>query len=151
MTWNDAYLESRVLSANPMELIRMLYQKALRCVADAREHLAAGDIAARSLSISHAIAIISELDSSLDHASGGEISRNLGELYQYIRQRLIEANLRQQDAPLQEAAGLLETLAQAWCEVRPEADPVPAGIPNPGVAAGVWQSSDLAGSHTWSA
>ena len=46
--WKDAYLESRVLSANPLELICILYQFALDSVRDARRHLAAGDIVARS-------------------------------------------------------------------------------------------------------
>jgi len=114
MMWKDAYLESRVLTADPMELIRMLYGHALFLVADARFSLAHGDIAARSKSISRTIAILSELDGSLDHEVGGSISRNLAELYHYMRQRLLTANLQQKDAPLAEVESLLKTLGEAW-------------------------------------
>ena len=151
MSWRDTYLENQVLSADPMELIRMLYQGALDAVRDARGHLASGDIRSRSNSISRAQAIIGELDGSLDHNAAPEISRNLASLYAYMRQRLTEANLRQKDAPLAETEGLLATLNDAWQRTSaPEAEPVGAAVAAGPVRA--WSaaySSEEA--HTWSA
>ena len=46
--WNsghDAYLESRVLTADPIELVNLLYQACTQAVREARYHLAAGRIA----------------------------------------------------------------------------------------------------------
>ena len=150
--WKDAYLESRVLSASPLELICILYQCALDSVRDARRHLAAGDIVARSRAVCRAVGAISELDGSLNHADGGAISRNLGELYQYIRQRLTEANMRQMDAPLAEVESLLATLAQAWkaASVPPahESSAMYSGAEFPAAA---WQDSDGGSAHRWSA
>jgi flagellar biosynthetic protein FliS len=80
-TANDAYLESRVLSAEPIELVRMLYQAAIDAVRNARRHLQAGDIAARSNSINKACAILAELQSSLDHERGAELASRLDSLY----------------------------------------------------------------------
>jgi flagellar protein FliS len=117
----DAYLETRVLSADPIELVRLLYQAATGAVEDARRHLAAGEIAARSKSISKAYQIVVELSVSLDRQRGAEISRRLAELYDYMERRLIEANLQQSDAPLKEVLGLLATLAEAWEGIRPPA------------------------------
>jgi flagellar protein FliS len=119
----DAYLETRVLSAEPMELVRMLYQGAKGAVEDARRHLAAGEIAARSKSISKAYQIVAELSGSLDHQRGAQLSQRLVELYDYMERRLIEANLQQSDAPLREVRGLLATLAEAWEGIRPPATP----------------------------
>jgi flagellar protein FliS len=124
--WKDAYLESRVLSADPIELIHILYEHTLAMVQDARLHLAAGNISARGKAISRAIAALTELDTSLDRQAGGSISRNLGELYQYMRIRLLTANLRQQDAPLAEVESLLRTLGEAWSAIRPAAQPAQA-------------------------
>jgi flagellar protein FliS len=150
--WKDAYLESRVLSANPLELICILYQYALDSVRDARQHLAAGDIVARSRAVCRAVSAISELDASLNHAEGGAISRNLGELYHYLRQRLTEANMRQKDAPLAEVESLLATLAEAWkaASIQPahESSAMRAGAELP-VAA--WRESDGGSAHRWSA
>ncbi len=117
----DAYLETRVLSAEPIELVRMLYQGAIGAVEDARRHLAAGEIAARSRSISKAHKIMVELASALDYQRGAQISQRLAQLYDYMERRLIEANLQQSDAPLAEVRGLMATLAEAWEGIRPPA------------------------------
>jgi flagellar protein FliS len=117
----DAYLDTRVLSADPLELVHILYQHTVAMVADARRYLAEGDIAARGHSISRAIAAIDELDCSLDRQSGGSIARNLAALYQYMRSRLLTANIQQQDAPLAEVESLLRTLGEAWNAIRPAA------------------------------
>ena len=111
---NAAYQESRVLSANPVELTRMLYEGASDAVRDARWHLAAGRIAERSRSINKACGILAELIGSLDRERGGAIAERLGQLYDYMYARLIEANRRQADAPLAEVLGLLTTLTEAW-------------------------------------
>ena len=121
---HDAYLESRVLSADPVELVRLLYQAATAAVRDARRYLAEGDIAARSRAISKAFDVLMELTVSLDHTRGGEISLRLAQLYDYMQRRLTEANLTQADAPLAEVAGLLATLEEAWSGI--EAQPAPA-------------------------
>jgi flagellar protein FliS len=124
--WKDAYLESRVLAADPIELVQILYEHTLGQVQDARGSLAAGDIAARSRSISRALAALAQLQGSLDHKAGGSISRNLGRLYIYMRTKLLEANIRQQDAPLAEVESLLKTLGEAWTAIGPAAQAAPA-------------------------
>lgn len=119
--WNgahDAYLENRILSAEPLELVRLLYQAAIAAVREARGRLAAGEIAARSRAISKACEIIIELNAALDHSRGGAISSRLAALYQYMLNRLLDANLQQADAPLAEVLGLLTTLSEAWEQTR---------------------------------
>jgi flagellar protein FliS len=112
--WKDAYLDSRILSADPIELIHILYEHTLTMLADARRCLAAGDIQGRGRAITRTIAAIDELDGSLDRAAGGSIAKNLGKLYQYMRLRLLTANIRQEDAPLAEVENLLGILAEGW-------------------------------------
>ena len=114
MTWKTAYIQNRVLSASPLELISMLYEHAILCVQEARVCLSKGEIASRSAAISKVIAIISELDGSLNYKSGAEIAANLAKLYQYMREQLMVANVRQEDQPLREIEALLTTLGEAW-------------------------------------
>lgn len=111
---NDAYLESRVLSAEPIDLVRMLYQAAIDAVRNARRHLQAGEIAARSHSINKACAILAELQSSLDHERGAELAVRLDSLYEYLQRKLVEADFKQSDACLSEALGLLSNLFEGW-------------------------------------
>ena len=134
---HDAYLEGRILAADPLELVHLLYRACTLSVREARQSLAAGDIAARCRSISKAHRILTELAASLDHERGGDFSRRLARLYDYMQRRLLEGNFQQQDGPLSEVLQLLSTLAEAWDEIRrpatelpetpgPWAQPVPA-------------------------
>jgi flagellar secretion chaperone FliS len=115
---HDAYLESRVLTADPIELVNMLYLAGLQAVREARQHLAEHRIAERSRAINQACQIVIELAVSLDHERGGEISQRLALLYDYMQRRLLEANIKQADEPLADVLGLLTTLTEAWAGVR---------------------------------
>lgn len=127
----DSYLDSVILSADPMELVSIMYGAAQDAVGRARLALERGDIGKRSKEITKTSEILNELSLSLDHNRGGEISRNLTELYDYMQRRLIEANTRQTMAPLVEVAALLATLKDGWETGRaslrmPATEPVPA-------------------------
>jgi len=115
----NAYMESKILTADPLELVRLLYVNASDAVRRAREHLAGGRIAERSQEISRALSILWELSASLDHSKGGALSRRLAELYDYMQRRLLEANMRQTPEPLAEVEGLLATLREGWEQIRP--------------------------------
>jgi len=132
MPLQDAYLESQVLTADPMELVRLLYRAAADATRSAGAHLAAGRIAQRSRQISKAHAILSQLSLSLDHARGGTLSRSLAELYDYMQRRLLDANLRQKAEPLVEVEGLLATLLEGWEQILTvPGNAGPQGTPSP--------------------
>jgi flagellar protein FliS len=111
---HEVYFQDRVLGADRLELVRMLYSGAIEAVRAAREELAAGRISQRSQAIGKAYRIIAELATSLDRARGGEIAVRLLELYDYMMRRLTEANFQQKDQPLEEVLGLLSTLSEGW-------------------------------------
>jgi flagellar protein FliS len=117
----DTYLEDRILSADPVELVHMLYQAASTAIGDARRHLAEGRIKERAAAISKACDILLELTTSLDYERGGALSERLANLYGYMHRRLIEANFKQSDDCLAEVARLLATLEEAWEAVRQNA------------------------------
>jgi flagellar protein FliS len=108
------YLENVILEVDGCRLIQIVYQAAMEAVGRAREHLRNGAILERSREISRASELLNELALSLDHTVGGELSRNLAELYDYIQHLLQEANFKQVEPPLAEAQDLLHTLFEAW-------------------------------------
>lgn len=110
----DAYLEHRILAADPVELIHLLYEHALTQVRSAREALAEGDIPSRSQAISKALAALGELEASLNHEAGGSISQNLSRLYRYMRKKLTAGNVKRDGAALAEVESLLGTLDDGW-------------------------------------
>jgi len=120
--YRDTYLEDRVLSASPVELLRMLYEGAIESVGQARACVRSGDIAGRARAVSKASAIVGELAQSLQPASP-EIERNLRRLYDYTLTRLLEGNITQTEQPLADAERILVTLLEAWSAV--ETAPIP--------------------------
>jgi len=110
----QTYIEEEILTADPVQLIQLLYRAALDSITSARRYLKLGDIRARSRAISKAMTIMTELSLSLNHAAGGDLSKNLAELYAYTQTLLIQANVNQSDPPLEEAERLLSTLLDGW-------------------------------------
>lgn len=122
---HDRYLESQILTADPVRLIRLLHRAAIEAIAAARRHLAAGEIRERSRRITKAWQIVQELTRSLD-PEAGDVGRSLARLYPYMQRRLLEANSRQLDAPLAEVEQLLTTLLEGWSAIEtPESEAEP--------------------------
>ncbi len=163
MPGTSAYLESRILSADPVGLVNILFEHAILYTGQARESLAKRDIATRSAKIAKVLQIIGELDGSLNHESGGEIADNFARLYQYMRERLVTANFQQSDAMLAEVEQLLMTMAEGWGSVGREEEPVVA-VPSfempsfeaPSFEMPAWQSNAFSagfsgGGQAWTA
>jgi flagellar protein FliS len=149
MSWKQAYLETRILSADPVELVSILYEYAGISVQDARQSLTQGDVAGRARAVAKAIAIVGELESSLNREQGGEIAVNLGRLYPYMRERLTHANITQTDEPLAEVETLLKTLGDGWKEIAGHASVTPRISTNHfPAAAESWTNSTA---HGWGA
>lgn len=117
--------EIGAMSASPHQLITMLFAGAKTAITMARHHMAHKEIAAKGNAISKAINIIDNgLKASLDAEAGGkagaELVANLASLYDYITQRLMQANLRNDPALLDEADRLLDSVSSAWREIDPQ-------------------------------
>ncbi len=113
-------IETGVIAASPHKLIVMLYEGAIVTLTNAIQHMKSGDIAAKGLAISKAIAIIDTgLRASLDKKTGGEIATSLDSLYEYMNNQLILANLNNQPELLTEVQNLLRDLKGSWEAIAP--------------------------------
>lgn len=116
-------VESGVMSASPHQLIVMLFDGAQASIRAAKMHMEDGNISAKGQAISKALNIVNNgLAAALDHERGGELSERLGSLYDYVARLLLRANLRNDQAALDEAAHLLEDIGSAWREIAPQVD-----------------------------
>jgi flagellar protein FliS len=119
--YTNVSVESSVIGADPHRLIQMLFQGALLEIASAKNGIGRKDIPAKGKSITRAIAIIGEgLNASLDKKVGGKMALDLSSLYDYMVFRLVEANLKNDLAILDEVAHLLTELKGAWDAIRPQ-------------------------------
>ncbi|MCX8581837.1 MULTISPECIES: flagellar export chaperone FliS [unclassified Gilliamella] len=116
--YKQVNLETSVNQASPHQLIVLLFEGALNAIRLAELYIEKGNIAGKGQAISKAINIIDNgLKSSLDLEQGGEIAENLDQLYQYISQQLVLANLHNDKDKLQVCFNLLDNIAQAWREI----------------------------------
>ena len=109
-----------VSQADPHQLVMLLFDGAIAAVLQARHALATGDIATKGSSISRAMRIIDEgLKASLESRSDPSLEENLRSLYEHMVARLFHANVRGDDAALEEVARLLGELRTAWAAIAP--------------------------------
>jgi flagellar protein FliS len=114
---NNQYLEMKIQTATPEALVAMLYEGSIRFLNQALNALAAKDWHKAHGNIVRAQNIVSELNVSLDKQKGGEIAGNLGKIYGYINDRLVEANIKKDPKKISECISILSDLNSAWCEV----------------------------------
>lgn len=103
-----------VTEATPHRLIQMLMEGALDKIAIAKFHIEQNEVGPKGESISTALSIIDGLRVSLDKSAGGEIAENLDALYEYMGFVLVEANLNNNIAQLDEVSQLLREIKSAW-------------------------------------
>lgn len=119
----QAYVQTQFTTVGQGDLLILLYDGALKFLARAKDRIEAKDYAAKGVLISKALDVIHELDSSLNMDAGGEISKNLHQLYFLCSTRLLQANLRMDLELIDSVVAVLTGLRSAYAEIlnRPEA------------------------------
>lgn len=114
----SAYQRVGLETSDPYQLVNLLFDGVLRSISEARAALKRGDVPTKCAQVSRAARLIDEgLKPGLDLEHGGELAANLNGLYDYCTLRLTQANVRNDDAALEEVARLIEPLAQGWKEM----------------------------------
>jgi len=107
-------VETAVSTANPVQLVVLLYEGAISAIASAKGEMERRNIAQKAQFINKAIDIIEGLRNALEFSQGGDIAVSLNDLYLYMVQRLSTANLKNDPAILDEVTALLRELLGAW-------------------------------------
>ena len=112
--YQNVNTQAQAVDASPHLLIQMLMEGGLTRIAQARGAMEREQTSMKGELIGKAIGIISGLREGLDLQQGGELAANLDSLYQYMVSRLLEANVKNDAAPLDEVAGLLRNVKTGW-------------------------------------
>jgi flagellar protein FliS len=118
--YNQVGNQARVAVATPHELVAMLFEAYMEALAQARGAMRSGLRAEKGAALSRAVRIVEEgLRAGLDLNAGGTLARDLDELYRYLTRRLTMANLRDDEAALDECRRLVLPLQEAWAAIGP--------------------------------
>ncbi|MGM9923419.1 MAG: flagellar export chaperone FliS [Bacillus sp. (in: firmicutes)] len=110
-----AYQQNSVTTASPGELTIMLYNGCLKFIGKAKQAMKAGNIEERNSNIQRAQDIVREFMVTLD--MGYEVSGNMMVLYEYCSSKLTEANIRNDQAALEEAEMVITEFRDTWKQV----------------------------------
>jgi flagellar protein FliS len=108
------YQKAAIGTQSRGRLIVLFYDGAIKFLKLAINELDAHNYAAKGRYINRAQDIINELNGVLDMEHGGEVAKNLRNLYSYMNRRLWEANTQRDPQKVREVVALLEELNQSW-------------------------------------
>jgi flagellar protein FliS len=105
-------------SASPHRLITLLFDGLLESMSQARYAIRNKKIEAKTHAINRAISItVQGLKGGLNMKDGGQIAQRLDALYAYVSVRLSHANLRNDEAAIEECQRLIEPIRDAWVTI----------------------------------
>ena len=115
LTAQNAYKQNSVTTASPGELTLMLYNGCLKFLNKAKQAIQEKNVQEKNTNLLKAQAIISELMATLNMDI--EISKQMLPLYEYMNHRLVEANIQNDVAIIEEGDGLVTEFRDTWKEV----------------------------------
>lgn len=117
----DTYRRTNVHTRSPLELVVMLYDGALQSLGEARDAMARKDVGARTRAISRALAILTELQGTLNMKEGGAIAEELDRLYAFAISRLVDVTTKRDASAIDEIVRVLTPLRDGWSQIAQQA------------------------------
>lgn len=119
----DAYYRTSIETADPLHLIILCYETAIRDLREAKAHHESHEMNDAYRKIRHAQDIVTELLVGLDYERGGDVAQNLNRLYNFILRRLIGINSREQTTIYDHLVHILSELKNGWESIRTSPGP----------------------------
>ncbi len=110
-----AYQNNKILTASPADLTLLLYEGAIKFCNIAIVACEKKDIEKAHNNIRKCDAIIEEFQLTLNRKY--EVAKDFDRVYTYIRDRLLQANLKKDPEILEEVLGHLRTMRDTWKEL----------------------------------
>jgi len=110
----NAYRRVDLESAPKTQILERLFDRCLGDIAAAREAIEARDIKRKAAMLDHALQIVGELKASLDVNAAPVLCANLSALYDFVTDRLIDANIKLETKPLDQATRIMSELGEAF-------------------------------------
>ncbi|AQQ54147.1 flagellar export chaperone FliS [Planococcus lenghuensis] len=111
----QTYQQNSVMTASPQELTLMLYTGSMKFMRLAKKAIADKKFEEKNINLIKVQNIIQELQVTLD--PNIDLSQNLGQLYDYMYTRLVEANTKNDADILTEVEELMRELRDTWKQI----------------------------------
>ncbi|GAX60022.1 flagellin-specific chaperone [Candidatus Scalindua japonica] len=115
---NKSYRKLQVETASPIDLVIMLYDRAIVLFDKARKEILDKQYEAKGHTLNKATSIIFELLSTLDKEKGGEIATSLSGLYNFVLREITDANTNLNTKALDNAKKVMSELRESWNNIK---------------------------------
>lgn len=112
-------MHTGITEASPHRLVQILFEAAIVELLKAKVAMGKGEIKLKGKAIGQAISVVGVLRSSLNMEAGGDLSKNLDLLYEYILRRLVVSNQKNDAGILEECLALLRPVKESWDKISP--------------------------------
>ncbi len=123
----SAYRQFSVQGSTPLGLVVMLYDGAISFLRQAVTAIEAHDIPKKCVHINRALAIIVQLEGTLNMELGGQVAQTLKAFYGYARGQMMKANIENSPELLRSLIEKVETVRGAWYEADRQTSASPSG------------------------
>ncbi len=113
-----SYKKLQVDTASPINLVVMLYDRAIVLLNKAKDEISEQQYEAKGNTLDKASDIIFELLTTLDKDKGGEIASSLANLYNFILSEITNANSKLSTKSLDNAIKVLSELRESWDSIK---------------------------------
>lgn len=114
---NNVYKNNQVMTAPKKKLLIMLYDGAIKNLKLAELALSNKDLEKVNLNLTKTQDIIAELMYTLNFEAGGDIAKNLYQLYDYMYTKLVRANVNKDIDGIIEVKKFMEELRDTWEQI----------------------------------
>ncbi len=120
------YHEANINSITREKMIVLLYEKIINDLSQASGAIKQNNRVEMNKKVNHSVRIVTELRNALDHSIGGDISRNLESLYDFLFTEQLELLVDQDAVHVDNCIQVLQPLLEAWQSI-PTGTDYPAG------------------------
>lgn len=108
------YKQTSIMSASREQILLMLYEGAIKFTKLAIQAAEQKKVAERGQNLMRAYDIIMELQVSLDHKVGGDVAKQLDQLYTFVLDQFTKMNISGDIEAAKAALKVIENLYDGW-------------------------------------
>ncbi|MGL6258080.1 flagellar export chaperone FliS [Vibrio sp. WXL103] len=110
-------VDSQLSAASPHKVVQMLMAGAIERLIQGKAAMMQGNIAMKGERLGKALDIVISLRSCLSMEDGGDIARNLDQLYEFMISQISSANIANDPQPLDDVVEILREIKSAWDQI----------------------------------
>lgn len=113
-------VDSQLSAVSPHKIIQMLMVGAIERLIQGKAAMQQGNIAIKGERLGKALDIIIALRSCLSMDDGGDIAKNLDQLYEFMISQITMANQSNEPKPIDDVIDIIREIKSAWDQIPAE-------------------------------